>query len=56
MMHFLKGGNWQDGEGMDFLGFTKVINQALMEERDIEGLSKRQIRIILSSRPNIIQT
>jgi len=24
MMHFLKGGNWQDGEGMDFLGFTKM--------------------------------
>ena len=56
MMHYLKGGNWQDGVGVDFLGFDKVINQPLMVEQDIEELSDRQIRIILSSSPNIIQT
>lgn len=46
MMHFLKGGNWQDGGGVDFLDFNKVIKQALMEEREIDGLSDRQVRIV----------
>jgi hypothetical protein len=48
-MHFLKGGNWQDGVGVDFLGedkYKEQRNQPLMEE-DVDGLSDRQIEIIL---------
>jgi hypothetical protein len=40
MMHFLKGGNWQDGVYVDFLGFTKQENQTLMVE-EVDGLSDR---------------
>jgi hypothetical protein len=49
MMHFSKGGYWQDGVGVDFLGKVKYKeqqNQPLMEE-DVDGLSDRQIEIIL---------
>jgi hypothetical protein len=46
MMDFLKGGNWQDGAGMDFLGFIKQENQPLMIE-EVDGLSNRQIKIVL---------
>ena len=50
MMHFLKGGNWQDGAGVNFLGFTKWKvqweNQPLMVE-DVDGLSDRQKKIVL---------